>query len=457
MKENFNFNGSVKYIVDNKTISTDNTRLQERSLNKDNYNQSFELIEKDLNLLYEKVRILQDCMRYSDLQLKNEILQMVDECKTTAKVIEESRDIIKNSAYIKHNVEFANTINDSYLDRNNESITSVKIREGKLSVAENILSSETPTKAEMKSKYKNNMLENNIDTMLLSKTYRSFYMFGGAINNKINEIITLKFHDPVTINFIDYMLSNCSIDKVSLKLIDDTIEDLKLDNAGKIKVKTIKEISISVIANNYIVSQLDYNELKGDFWNKLEEIKIDQNLYLDKDKFYYYLFGIDNLKIGYSQSYPESCFLSNEIQVGKIAENEYLAIEGVSSIERGSVEYYIVDGTNIIPILPEKEKKIVGEKIFHKIPLRFAYDSTKDIKIKQNGNVVSMSIEDAINNNSSDTLTVDYYPAISNIKILNEKIRVKAIIREYDDSFNTFVSSINIKKYGGGTLWIDRI
>lgn len=457
MKNNFSFNENIKHVLEDKMLSKESMILQGNTLNKDNYNKTFNAIETDLNTLYEKARTLQDCIRYSDMQLKNEIAQIITECKTTAKVIEEGRDIIKNNAYVKYNIPFSATMNDSFLDRNNTSIMAAKIREGKLSVAENKLSEAIITKAEVKSKYQNNLMENNIDTMLLSKTYRSFYMFNGAISSPIEEVITLKFHEPATINHIGYTLSNCTVKDITFKLADDSIEKVKIDNTGKIKSKTIKEATITIVANNYIVSQLNYTTMEGDFWSNLEEIKIDQNLYLGKDKFYYYLFGIDNLDLGFAKSYKESCFLSQDIQIGSLKDGEHITLEDKSSIERGAIEYYIIDRTNTIPILPEHTKSIVEEKIFYKMPLRFAYDSSKPFVIKRNGTKVSMSIEEAIGTNTEDLLTISYTPIKNNIKIYDEKIKVKAIIREYDSEYNTFIEAIGLKKYGGGTLWIDQV
>lgn len=457
MKDNFNFNSNIKYITDNKVSSEANSVKQGKILNKDNFNKTFKAIENDLNLLYEKVRILQDCVKYSEMQLKNEISQMIDECTSTLKAIEEGRDVIKNNAYIKYCIPFLNSITESYVDRNSTPISPVSIVSGKLCTSNNKVNSFDPNIAEFKSKYKNNILENNIDTMIQEKSYRSFYVFNGIANNKVEEVITLKFSNPICMNYLNYTLSNCNVTGIEFRLIDDTVEKIKIDNIGKMKEKTVKEIRISILAVNYIVSQLDYNNLKGDFWDKIEEMKDDQNLYLDKDKYYYYLFGIDNIKAGYVNSFSESCYVSPEILVGEIKDKEYISLNEVSSIERGSIEYYIMDGTNAIPILNEDQNEIIDEKIFYKTPLRFPYDASKQIVIKKNGNIVSMPLDDAINYNGDDNMTVSYSPILSPIKISNKKIKVKSIIREYDSNYNTFISSISIKKYGGGALWMDKI
>ena len=458
MKDNFNFNDSIDYVIKKDINFKDKeVSLQDRILKSDDFNETFRLIEEDLSTIYEKARLLQDSLKYTNMQIKNEITNAVQECKMLVKTIEDGRDIIKDNSYVKYDVAFNNMVTSSTVDRDGSYIPACDMRSEKVCGKEVVYKIASPVTATMKSNYPNNMLENNASDICTNGSFRSLYMFNGAISKKIEEKVTIGFNEPVTVNRISMDLCNCNINNVKVKLLDDTYEDIKINSIGTMKTKAVKEIEISFIANNYIVSQLKYNEIDGDFWSKINEISIDQNLYLDREKFYYYLFGIDNIEIKYSKIAEESCFISDEVKIGSLKEGEYITIDEDSNVENGNIEYYIIDGTTTNAILEENKSEIIDEKIFFKTPLRFPYDSSKSITIKKNGNIANMTLEDAINANDDYVYTASYTPFPQNVNIINDSVKVKAIIRNYDGERSPFISSIKLKKHGGGNLWIDNI
>lgn len=465
----FDFDSNIKYLLETNIDNTIQSKIvdQENILNSKDFNQTFKYIEDSLNFLYEKNRVLENVIEYSNMFLRNELNSSINECKTLLSSIEENRDIIKNNSSIKYSVPFILGSNN-YIDRDNSAISNTVLYDNKLTLANTNINSYKPANISILQPQKNNNLKQTLDDLIKNNTYRTFYMFNGPQGTEIKEKITIKLDKPSKINKLNLSPSNCKINTINFILEDDTVHAAH-DHIGLFKTLTVKAIDIEIACTNYIMSQVNYKDLgastdvsperPNDFWSILDDIKADENLDLNKPKFYYYLFGIDNLSIEYVAIEKQSCFFSKDIKIDKLKENEHITIDTIDSIERGSVEYYVVDGTESISILPEKCTKVIDEKIFYKMPTRFAYDPKEPIIIKRNGDIIKMTLQEAINKNEKDVLyTVSYTPMLNNINSLNnDSIRIKAVIRNYDSNFNTFIKSINIKKYGGGKLWIDKI
>ena len=160
----------------------------------------------------------------------------------------------------------------------------------------------------------------------------------------------------------------------------------------------------------------------------------------------------------YIDIYDECGFISEDINIGDL-KNNYITLNTSESLDNGNIEYYILDGNKAIPILPENKTFISDEKIFYHMDPRFNIDTNSNSYIKKNGEVIDCNFIEAVNKNDTNLYTISYTPKFNNInKLLNSKIRVKVIIRNYDINslaYNTFINSITIKKFGGGNLWIN--
>ena len=453
---------NINYLLENtldKKMTDKEIKLQNKIMNSKDFNETFQYIEESINFLYEKERMLQDIIKYSNLYLKNEINTSINECKTLSAAIEHDRDLTKNNSYIKYSVPFNFNFGMSCTDRDNSTISNTSLYDGKLSLDNTVLNTYRINIVEIIQSSKNNNINNTLSSLLKDNSYRTFYMFNQPQNCAIIEKLIVKLDNPSKVNKIVFSTSNCNVQKVTLILDDDSREEVKDVYNGLFKTKTIKGLEIEFLCTNYIKSQVDYNKLQNDdFWSAVQKIEEDENTIIDAPKYFYYLFGIDNLEIQHVNVEKESCFISKEIKIDSLQNNEYLTIDVSDSIERGSIEYYIIDGTDVIPILPEHIKQVVDEKIFYKMPLRFNYDASKPIVVKKNGNITKLTLQEAINKNEKDSVyTVSYTPiAIPLNTLLNKQIKVKVIIRRYEDNIYSFIKSINIKKYGGGKLWIDK-
>lgn len=456
----YDYVANMKYLLEKKidnTVSGD-IQLQDNVLDSKKFNTTMKYIEDSLNFLYEKNRMLEDTANYIEQYINNEINNNIKDCQELLKEINNDRDIIKNNSYIKFPVPFiSSTISCS--DRDNTAISSAVLYNNNLMLASNLINDNNIETVEIIKPHDNNAIEDTLNKIKETKNYRTAYMFNMAQSASVTEILSFYFSKPIKINVIDFTPSNCIIDNITVYLEDDTKINLQ-NNPGFFKTYVVKKIDITIECNNYVKSQVNFtkeDKING-FWDIIGSMKDDDNAYIDKPFFYYYLFGIDDIKFQYVKKEKQSCFISKEIKIDKLKEHEYLTLRVKDSDEESNIEYYIIDGTNQIPINPENKTKIIDEKLFYKMPLRFTYNKNKPIIVKKNNKTTTETIEEALNKNSKDSYTVSYTPISTTINSLtNDKIKIKAIIRNYNDDFTPFINDIKIIKYGGGKLCIDQL
>jgi hypothetical protein len=180
---------------------------------------------------------------------------------------------------------------------------------------------------------------------------------------------------------------------------------------------------------------------------------------LQKVNKFSYFFGLDKLKLQYKIINKDCCFVSEEIILGTFKEDEYIQLDVEHEAnEYSSLEFYIIDGTKEIPILPINDKEVFNEKIFYNLRTRFPIDTEKAIEIKKDGIASGKTVDQAIQSNDG-LYTITYSPEdVYSYKPLNSSVKIKIIQRLYDKAFNApFVSKIKIRKHGGNSLWKDDI
>lgn len=176
---------------------------------------------------------------------------------------------------------------------------------------------------------------------------------------------------------------------------------------------------------------------------------------LKKVNKYSYFFGLDKLAVNNVTVNPNCCFVSQEIALGEITEDGYIQLEADFSNENNSaIEFYIVDGSNEVAILPVNQNLVLNEKIFFGLSTRFNVDVSKGYEIKKNGTIIDITLEKAMQ--STDALyTITYTPTTThNYKPINSSIKIKVVLRLYDKEANApYITKMKIRKFGGGTLW----
>lgn len=451
MENNYDLNSNLDFILNHnlKTDIKNKIILQEKLCNSKNFNDSFKYIEDSLNFLYEKNRILQDIIKYSKIFLTNEIDSSILDCKTLLQSIEDDKDLIKNKTYIKYVVPFFYNANSNIIDRDNSILANTVIYNNSIYPSDKILENYVIDYFNVNKN--NNCIYTNSNQYLSNNNYRSLYVFDSIQSSYIKETITLKFNKTIKMNKLNINLSNCKIEKVILTLENNKTKELDINKLNLFDSEYVDSIEIKISCSNYSVSQTlnkDIND--NNFTSIIDNINIDENTIIDNKKYYYYLFGIDKINIQLVKINNFSGFCSQPINIGNLNKNQYLALHAEESIERGSIEYYLINNSSLIPILPENQNTIKNEYIFYKTPTRFAIDKNSPITIKCNNEIVNLSLFEAINKNDGNIYTIDYTPIIKPIDSLNnENVQIKIIFRSYDQNFVSFIKKIKLKKYGG--------
>ena len=180
----------------------------------------------------------------------------------------------------------------------------------------------------------------------------------------------------------------------------------------------------------------------------------DKSYYNNK---YAYVLGIDSITISNESINTNCCNVCKTIDLGTIDSNTYIQLSAdYFTDENSSIEFYIVDCGKEYPIMPLEDKLITNEKVFYGLSTRFAIDNNFNTTIKKDGNInTSININQLTTINDGSTYTIDYTPlnAYSHY-VLNSTISIKVIMRLYNTQSSTpYISKLEIRKYGGNTLW----
>ena len=163
-----------------------------------------------------------------------------------------------------------------------------------------------------------------------------------------------------------------------------------------------------------------------------------------------YRMGIREISVRQEAENKINGFISKEIDIGNCS---YIELD-VKSTGVNPVEYSIIEGLKETPIRPNHVKRIVDEKLFSGLPLRF--ESSGAVTVKENGNVTTLNID---NKNTFDydssIYTASYTPTKDAYRYFSgsNKIKIKVIQRCELSTTPTTIQSISIVRYGGEKIW----
>lgn len=179
-----------------------------------------------------------------------------------------------------------------------------------------------------------------------------------------------------------------------------------------------------------------------------------ENSYVEK---MYYYFGLKNLKLSTIQKNKTAGFVSKYIALTNFS---YITISvNATSGSNAGIEYYIIDGIDEIPLLPENESRVVMEKLFYNIPTRFTVNNKNEEPVLYEDGKLSDKIYSELTSDDYENheYALTYKPGEEYNKYTpqNDQIKVKIIFRGYDmENYESIViNSIVINKYGGSVEW----
>lgn len=487
-KTNIDFEYSISKI--NEPIKND-INLQELLLDSKKMNETFEILEDNLNKLYENTRFLEDAIDYCEAFLNLKIQDCSAEIKNTLKSIENIRDINKNQGYIEYLIPFIDDASTKK-DRDDSKISDIYNQNGYLMLNTKKEINIDIANINKKSSYV--AYNENLKDLLNNNKYNTYYIENSIANKGITETITITLDQPTRINYAFIDVINCDIENFRLVYANGAESQIEYTN-GFFDEAVVSQIKFDINTKRYKSSKYWIYKDKDleDVWNKIKEFEFNislnpstklemedilARLYTNEDNeqstqiysndinkskqivektMYSYMFGINSIDIKYVEQEKDSCFISQSINIGNISQNEYIQLHVDDNIkEYASIEYYLLDGDIEIALAPVGTKIIKNEKLFPTLPLRFSTINGTDIAIKKDGLLTNISLDDAKSQMLS-RFSADYFSSFKyNYTPINSNIRIKAIVRKFNNKIDTsYISLIKIRKYGGEALWTD--
>lgn len=490
-----NFDYNIEQLT--KNISLD-IKKQYSVMDSDSFNSSLLSIQNNLDILYEKTRYLEDSIDYARAFLDQKISDFENRISSTIKSIEDIKSINKNMSYLDFAVPFQKNSVDS-TDRNKDyKVSPCDLNKNSKVLTLSAHANQSYNFTSINRTCDTIPYDSNIEDVINGEKYRAIYIEDRPKANGIVEHYSCYFPYAMEVNNIDITPVNCKVNNVTLvypngitELFDseatginvtsrmathftfdlkctsyevveyvldkdlanaDNVWDnikafeyaLSIDNTSKVTVEALIERTVTDLFGKSVTKK--YKDAPGE---TIKAIK------------YIYVLGIDSISANLLLLNNNCYFLSESINTGHFNEDDFLQIcVSDHTGEFSSIEYFIVDGDMEIPILPISEKNIYNERIFPETDLRFAIDndlySYGIIKIKRDGMAIDSSLDSVIDQYDA-TYCVSYQPVsdVYNYTPINDSIRIKAIIRYYGSIIDTipYIESINIRKYGGNTLW----
>ena len=490
--EQTNFDYNIQQI--NKPIDLVIKR-QDVVMNSDNFNSSLKSIEKNLDILYEKTRYLEDSIDYTRVFLNQKIAIFEQRMDAILNNIKDIGAIDRNMSYLEYPVTFQQNVVDS-TDRDKD----YRVEPCLLHDSSKVLTLSAHEAYVQKMSSINRTSEympydSNLEDLILGEKYRAIYIEDKVQRDGVVENYTCYFPHSVEVNSIDIKPVNCEVLNTTLvypsgitELLDNPITGMNTNS------RMITHFTFSVKCTSYeIIEYILDKELANanNVWDDIKQfehsLSIDSStkveveallqrtvrgkkgkditdIYRESDGEtikvvkYVYVLGLDRVVPSLIKLNTNCYFLSESIDTGAFGANDYLQINTVDNIgEFSNIEYFIVDGNKEVPILPVNEKYVYNERIFPEESLRFAYsDYRDDKKIKKNGMAIDTAFEN-IANEYDAIYSVSYQPVNTAYSYtpINKSIKIKAIVRIYGDVIDTipYIQSISVRKFGGNTLW----
>lgn len=295
------FNTSIDFVIQGMTDKMNEGLLyQTLILNSEDFNTTFDVLEKRLNHLYEKTRVLEDIIAYTKEYLEQTIYDTTKGCRAILDVIEDDRDAMKTSTYLTIAVPLLES-NGPYTDRDGTMLPHSTINNAMVTSSGQTPIS-IPIKAvERRGKYMSH--KSTVENIQANKSYRTYYLMDNQINGGLNEQLYIELASPTSINYLDIVTSNCTISSVQYITESGTVEFEDSNFKSLIsKNRKIKAVLITLNSTLYklISYQVDQNRVSADFWNKVKDLAYNSTIGVSSTYDFAELSGLKATKEAYA-------------------------------------------------------------------------------------------------------------------------------------------------------------
>ena len=209
-----------------------------------------------------------------------------------------------------------------------------------------------------------------------------------------------------------------------------------------------EEIEDGLYHNKEEVPELKINGRQDDYLINQSDINSG---YREKAQ---YRFGIQISNLDIIESYDNAACISKTIDLGTFS---YITLSVDEECINSVTEYYIINGNVETPILPEGRTKIEKEKLFLNLPTRFIIDKSMDQPILYEDNIQSERNMSDLTNSDYELhdYHLSYIPGGDATKVIptTQQIKIKVIIRKYDNNAKCLIKNVTVNKFGGALEW----
>lgn len=250
-------------------------------LSSSEYNSNMSIIELRLNVLYQKIKYMQELVDYTKNYVISEIKNRNEEFKEKLKIISEVTDIYRDQNSVAQ-IVYLTQCNEQITDRDGSIVKPMVISDKKLVPPGNTVSS-----------LRINSVVNNSSAIKYSSNYENLkngeagsaiYLSDNIMAGGLDENVNIQFDEGSSINYIDIPVINGDIDTYEITYTNDSKKEITpLDKY--IEAADIKEILIKIKSRNYTeINQQVSKKKRGIIFDSTDDVEPFLSISSEKQK-----------------------------------------------------------------------------------------------------------------------------------------------------------------------------
>lgn len=250
-------------------------------LSSSEYNSNMSIIELRLNVLYQKIKYMQELVDYTKNYVISEIKNRNEEFKEKLKIISEVTDIYRDQSSVAQ-IVYLTQCSEQITDRDGSIVKPMIISDKKLVPPGNTVSF-----------LRINSIVNNSSAIKYSSNYENLkngeagsaiYLSDNIMAGGLDENVNIQFDEGSSINYIDIPVINGDIATYEITYTNDSKKEITpLDKY--IEAADIKEILIKIKSRNYTeINQQVSKEKRGSIFDSTDDVEPFLSISSEKQK-----------------------------------------------------------------------------------------------------------------------------------------------------------------------------
>lgn len=250
-------------------------------LSSSEYNSNMSIIELRLNVLYQKIKYMQELVDYTKNYVISEIKNRNEEFKEKLKIISEVTDIYRDQSSVAQ-IVYLTQCSEQITDRDGSIVKPMIISDKKLVPPGNTVSS-----------LRINSVVNNSSAIKYSSNYENLkngeagsaiYLSDNIMAGGLDENVNIQFDEGSSINYIDIPVINGDIATYEITYTNDSKKEITpLDKY--IEAADIKEILIKIKSRNYTeINQQVSKKKRGSIFDSTDDMEPFLSISSEKQK-----------------------------------------------------------------------------------------------------------------------------------------------------------------------------